>query len=450
MQARLKAIGAPIYGTKSVAWQRLKREEGRLKREEEIAKAPQAQREAEATERPQETAARAPPVPVGPTARERELHNLTHLPPAAWCVHCIGGRGTAPPHSKVDWQMRSLGPPMVQLDFGFMKSDLSDQMEAGGAWATTLVGVDENSGCILSETVVTKDKANVYMHSCVIEWLDNRLRHRKIRLQTDGEPAAVALARYVRLKRGEASVLHDAVQRTGPAHSSGSLGLAEAGIRRVQNQARALVLDVQERYKIRLHPEHGLWPWLIKLSGWLLDHFSVRANGRTPYMQLNDAAYRGEILKLAEVCLWRKPFPSSRSMRGGKRWQKADSAWKKGLWLGKEYLSDEHIIGTVAGVETTRTIRRLPVEEQTQLWMLESFKGAPWDRKEGVPPGYNLPRGPVGPEIPTPVPEPAPAAAAADTAPSAAAAAAPATPAAAPATPPATPWPLGGSGRRQK
>ena len=47
------------------------------------------------------------------------------------------------------------------------------------------------------------------------------------------------------------------------------------------------------------------------------------------------------------------------------------SAWKKGLWIGKEYLSDEHIIGTVAGVETTRTIRRLPVEEQTQLWLLD-------------------------------------------------------------------------------
>jgi hypothetical protein len=319
MHRRLKEIGAPIYGRKSEVWTRLQREEGRVRRELEIAEAQQVQRERESTERPAEAAPRAPPVPGGPSVRERELHNLTHLPPAAWCSVCIEGRGTVKPHNRVEWQMRALGPPLVQLDFGFLKSDYSDQSGAAGAWATTLVGIDESTGCVLSETVVTKEKANAYMHRVVLDWLDNRLRHKRIRLQTDGEPSALALAKWITLKRGEESVLHDTVQRSSPANSSGSLGLAEASIRRVQNQVRCLVVDVQERYKIKIHPEHVIWPWLVKLAGWLLDHFSIRQSGRTPFMQLNDCAYRGEILRLAEVCLWRQPFPSSRSMRGGKR-----------------------------------------------------------------------------------------------------------------------------------
>ena len=45
MHRRLKEIGAPIYGRKSEVWTRLQREEGRVRRELEIAEAQQVQRE---------------------------------------------------------------------------------------------------------------------------------------------------------------------------------------------------------------------------------------------------------------------------------------------------------------------------------------------------------------------------------------------------------------------
>ena len=406
MQNRLRELHAPIYGDKAVLWTRLVREEARVRREKEIADAYQAQREAEREGEGAEPAAQSPPIPQGPTRQEREAHELTHLPPAAWCEQCIMGRGPVAPHRVVDWHSRALGPALVQFDFGYMKSDGTQSKDAGDAWATTLFGADEQTGCILCVTVVTKEKANTYMHNSVTDWLDKCLRYkgRKIRVQTDGEPAIKSLVNFISVRRGEDSILSETIARTSPAYSSGSLGLAEACIRRGQNQMRVLRCCAEKRYQISLSPAHVTWPWLVRHAGWLLDRFSVRASGRTGFMQLTDSGYKGEIVLWLECVLWRIPMPSSRSLKGGARWQKADSAWKPGVWLGKETHSDEHVIGTEAGVISTRTIRRLPLDRQRQLMLVERMKGTPWDRKEGVAPGHNMPRGPFGPQPATPAP----------------------------------------------
>ena len=62
-----------------------------------------------------------------------------------------------------------------------------------------------------------------------------------------------------------------------------------------------------------------------------------------------------------------------------------------------EDLNDEHMVTTSAGVESTRSVRRLPVSQQVGVMFLENCRGSPWNRKEGVPPGYVLPAPVVGP-----------------------------------------------------
>eukprot|EP00975_Prorocentrum_lima_P000393 75966-Prorocentrum_lima.AAC.1 len=61
-------------------------------------------------------------------------------------------------------------------------------------------------------------------------------------------------------------------------------------------------------------------------------------------------------------------MPSDRRVGGmltetGRR-QKADPAWRHGIWVGKELKSDEHILLTAKGAVTARSIRRLPPSEQ--------------------------------------------------------------------------------------
>ena len=46
--------------------------------------------------------------------------------------------------------------------------------------------------------------------------------------------------------------------------------------------------------------------------------------------------------------------------------------------------SDEHLVGTAAGVQTARTIRRREASLQFESKLLEELAGAPWDTKFGV------------------------------------------------------------------
>eukprot|EP00959_Pyramimonas_sp_CCMP1952_P420121 8799821-Pyramimonas_sp.AAC.1 len=60
-----------------------------------------------------------------------------------------------------------------------MKSDGTLQDTPEEAWATTLVGVCENTGCPMSVSVESKGANNTYMHDATVEWIDKTLRHRK-------------------------------------------------------------------------------------------------------------------------------------------------------------------------------------------------------------------------------------------------------------------------------
>ena len=87
------------------------------------------------------------------------------------------------------------------------------------------------------------------------------------------------------------------------------------------------------------------------------------------------------------------------------RRQKADPAWRHGVWVGKEAISDEHIVLTPKGAVTARSLRRLPRSEQVDAKLLESVRRLPWDRKHGVAPRA-LPRA-LAPPLTAPVPVPA-------------------------------------------
>ena len=60
--------------------------------------------------------------------------------------------------------------------------------------------------------------------------------------------------------------------------------------------------------------------------------------------------YRNEILFLGEQVLARRPGANVNQLL---------PPWVTGLWLGHDTLSDEHLIGTAAGVMRSRAVRRL-------------------------------------------------------------------------------------------
>ena len=70
----------------------------------------------------------------------------------------------------------------------------------------------------------------------------------------------------------------------------------------------------------------------------------------TPYEKIRGQKYRKEILSLGEQVLARRPGTNVNQLL---------QPWVTGLWLGRDPLSDEHLIGTAAGVMRSRAVRRL-------------------------------------------------------------------------------------------
>ena len=54
-----------------------------------------------------------------PTLKEKEEHNLTHLPYRSWCPACVAGRGRGPLHRKRKEEAEEERPLTVCLDFWY-------------------------------------------------------------------------------------------------------------------------------------------------------------------------------------------------------------------------------------------------------------------------------------------------------------------------------------------
>ena len=58
---------------------------------------------------------------------------------------------------------------------------------------------------------------------------------------------------------------------------------------------------------------------------------------------------------------------------------KLDDRWNLGLWLGRSLASDEHHVGTSAGVRRCRSIWRRPEKQRWDRKMLTEMNGEPWN-----------------------------------------------------------------------
>ena len=104
-------------------------------------------------------------------------------------------------------------------------------------------------------------------------------------------------------------------------------------------------------------------PWTIRHATWVLTRYNVRRDTRmTPYEKIRGQKYRKEILPLGEQLLARRPGASVNRLL---------QPWVTGLWLGRGTLSDEHLMGTAAGVMRSGAVRRL---QEPARWVPAALK----------------------------------------------------------------------------
>ena len=152
-----------------------------------------------------------------------------------------------------------------------------------------------------------------------------------------------------------------------------------------------------------------IWPWIMRAVGWTWTRFHVRASGRTAYEEYTDSSYTSEIAVLGETVYFKEAASATGQCRQGLVTRGANTAWRKGTWVGKSENSNQHVVMTDDGTRYARTVRRLPPDRRYQKEVLLAGKGVPLADQAGTAPGRLKKRPVMAPVAPVAIPAVAPA-----------------------------------------
>ena len=109
--------------------------------------------------------------------------------------------------------------------------------------------------------------------------------------------------------------------------------------------------DLMEKTSVNVNVKSLLAPWLVRHCTWSFTRFAIGADGQTAFKRQRGKDYVGGTARFGEAICCRIPLRIQTKMES--RWE-AD-----GVFLVELDLSDEVIVGTPKGIETTRSFRRM-------------------------------------------------------------------------------------------
>ena len=168
------------------------------------------------------------------------------------------------------------------------------------------------------------------------------------------------------------------LRQVSPTQSHQSNGAAEKAVSTVRRLARTYLAVLKDKIPSFAVSTHSpILPWMIRHAAWILTRYNVRRDTRmTPYEKIRGQKHRQEILPLGEQVLARRPGANVNQLL---------QPWVTGLKLGRDTLSDEHLIGTAAGAMRSRAVRRLQEPARRVPAALSAMLFTPWS------PHLNLP-----------------------------------------------------------
>eukprot|EP00971_Amphidinium_carterae_P031877 628135-Amphidinium_carterae.1 len=225
--------------------------------------------------------------------------------------------------------------PRVALDFGFLK-DLNGSLDTDRP-ITFVAALDSNTRHVFAMPL-TRKGATDFATAKLVEWLKS-LGHRRLILQSDGEPAMLKLKEEVRMQLPDVEV----IPRESAVGDHKSNGAAEAAIRRVKDMTRCQ--DVP------------------------------RPDGRTAEELSSGRAWRKTTAVFGERVLgYRLKLDSKK--------RDLDAKAVSGLFVGYAPRTATTLLLTEQGVLRTRGMAR-QTEPERRNYKLETYRtGTPWDYNE--------------------------------------------------------------------
>ena len=292
--------------------------------------------ESEETRRPKHRA-----LPANVSKEEFNPHQLTHLPFRSFCDHYVRGKAVDDAHR-----------PRIDTDRGGSQDGYGLLLLGEGNGPSACEGSIELSG--LKFTGRTR-----------------------LIIMSDQENAVKNLVDMVRDSR-----THETAVINTPKGSSASAGGIERANFEVEKLIRTLRSRFEENYGESVGLGHKMLPFLVRHCAWLITLYQVESDGKTPFERLRGRTYQGQVAEFAEVVHFRDPGKAADM-------PKLDDRWNLGLWLGKSLASDEHYVGTSAGVRRCRSIWRHPEKQRWDKKMMTEMNGEPWNP---VPPKDKAPQ----------------------------------------------------------
>ena len=301
-----------------------------------------------------------PDVPIPSKEMVRRHRASGHCPYRSWCATCVAGAANMPGHGP-----RCGAPigdiPEMHADYAFFRDKKGDRENT----ATVLVAKDRGSGGYCANVVPRKGVGGGF----IVKQFERDLRkfgHRKkVLIRTDGEHAIRDLAEKVADLRAPETVLEHT-----PKGDSRANGRVERAVQTIEKQVRVMKMSTEELVG-KFGVKHRAFPWLVVHAADVLNKYQVQADGLTPYEKVKGREYSGLMLEFGSVVLHK----ASAKVQGGLM----EPRWMKGLWLGKRFGSEEHIVSTPEG----NVIRSCAVKPHPEIqWDTELFdalKGSPWN-----------------------------------------------------------------------
>ena len=189
--------------------------------------------------------------------------------------------------------------------------------------------------------------------------------HSKVVLRSDGEVAIRDLLNRVSAMRATQIVLE-----TTPKGDSRANGRVERAVQQVEKQTRVLKMAVEEVLG-GFSVKHPAFTWLVLHAADSYNKFHVGADGRTAYKKIRGRPYSGGMFEFGQCILYK----ISSKVHGGDMGPR----WAKGIWLGKRFTTEEHVIGTIDGVVAIAGAVREHPETKWDSKLFDDLVGVPWD-----------------------------------------------------------------------
>ena len=203
------------------------------------ALARQSSQEPLITEETESTEARAPKraiSPEDPTPAEVEEHKLSgHARFRSWCRHCVRGRDTEGPHSRVSPPDNAI--PVISWDYCYLSSSKDNPLPTSDHESPVLVMWDSRSKRLFAHLIPSKGTDFEGLETVLKLFAADldRLGYKRVSFRSDNEFAIVAFLNE--LKRHWQGEVIPEVASTGDPQSNGA---AERGVRMIKDATRTI------------------------------------------------------------------------------------------------------------------------------------------------------------------------------------------------------------------